>query len=153
MLTAIKSEKEALAIYAGLADKIENAVLKDLLKDLAKEEEKHADYLTEAYKGLFPQKEILLPNTTKVPLPSIHIEHEMVHLSEIMNQAMQAELSAHEFYAALSERFYSDHDIKKMLLKLSEMELKHYEILKREKENLQNTEDASIYWDMLHIGV
>ncbi len=153
ILTAIKSEKEAFAIYDGIAKQLKNAALKDQFVSLAKEEEKHEAYLTEAFHKLFPQKEIRLPETTQVPLPEIHFDSDQVHLSEILDQAMQAELAAHEFYKSLSDRFDADNEIKEMLLKLSDMEMKHYELLKKEKEEVEKTEEMFIAWDMIHLGV
>jgi len=152
MLTAIKSETQAFKIYHGLAKQVENGVLKGHLNFLAAEEKKHEGYLTDTYKVLFPEKAIKLPDRTTVPLPEIHIEHEMVNLSEILEQAMKAELAANEFYRDLSARFDDNQDIKKMLLKFSEMEMKHYEILKKEQESVKKTEDAYIDWDMIHLG-
>jgi len=152
LLTAIKSEVEAHSIYSGLAKQVKNAVLKDHLNFLAGEEEKHRGFLEDAYHEIFPEREIKLPDKTPVPLPSIHIEHELVKLSEVLEQAMKAELAAHEFYRDLAPRFEDNPGIKNMLLKLSEMEMKHYEILKEEKEKAEKAEDAEIDWGMIHVG-
>ncbi len=152
LLTAIKSEVEAYKIYSGLAEQVKNVTLKDHLKFLAGEEEKHRKFLEDAYKEIFPEREIKLPEKTPVPLPSIHIEHELVKLSEVLEQGMKAELAAHEFYKDLAPRFEDNPGIKNMLLKLSEIEMKHYEILKEEKEKAEKTEDADIDWGMIHVG-
>ena len=152
LLTAIKSEVEAFKIYYGLAEQVKNAALKDHLKFLAGEEEKHKEFLEDVYKEIFPEREIKLPEKTSVPLPSIHIEHEHVKLSEVLEQAMKAELAAHEFYKELAPRFEDNPGIKNMLLKLSEIEMKHYEILKEEKEKAEKIEDAEIDWGMIHVG-
>lgn len=152
LLTAIKSEVEAFIIYSGLATLVENATLKDHLEFLAGEEKKHEDFLVNAYKEIFPEREINLPNKTPVPLPSIHMEHELVKLSEILKQAMAAEMAAHEFYKELANRFDDNPGIKNMLIKLSEMEMKHYKILEEEMGKVEKTEDADINWNMIHIG-
>ncbi len=152
LLTAIKSEVEAYKIYSGLAKQVKNAALKDHLQFLAGEEKKHEKFLIDAYKEIFPERALNLPDKTPVPLPSIEIHDERVKLSEVLEQAMAAELAAHEFYKDLSKRFDHNPGIKNTLLQLSEMEIKHYEILKEEKENAEKSEDAEIDWGMIHVG-
>ena len=152
LLTAIKSEIEAFKIYSGLAQQVKNAALKDHLEFLAGEEKKHEDFLIKAYKDIFPEREIKPPDKTPVPLPSIHIEHELVKLSEILEQAMEAEMAAHEFYKELAKRFDDNRGVKNMLIKLSDMEMKHYKILEEEKEEVEKTEDSDIDWGMIHVG-
>ncbi len=152
LLTAIKSEVEAFRIYSGLAGQVRNAALKDHLEFLAGEEKKHEEFLRNAYKEIFPERDVELPEHTPVPLPSIQISHELVRLSEILEQAMKAESAAYEFYKELSNRFDHNPGIKNMLLKLSEMELKHFKILEEEKEKVEKTEDTEINWGMIHIG-
>ncbi len=152
LLTAIKSEVEAYKIYSGLARQVKNVALKDHLKFLAGEEKKHEEYLIGAYREIFPERPLNLPEKTPVPLPSIDIHDERVKLSEVLEQAMRAELAAHDFYRELSKRFDRNPGIKKTLLHLSDMEMKHYEILKEEKEKAEKAEDAEIDWGMIHVG-
>ncbi len=152
LLTAIKSEVEAYKIYNGLAKQVKNMALKDHLEFLAGEEKKHEKFLIDTYKEIFPERALNLPDKTPVPLPSIDIPHERVKLSEVLSQAMEAELAAHEFYRELSKRFDHNPGIKNTLLELSSMEMDHYRILKEEKEKAEKSEDAEIDWSMIHLG-
>ena len=91
ILTALKSEIDSEAAYLKLADRVENFMLKDRLKFLAGEEEKHRAFFERLYKKNFSDKEIVLPEESPVPLPQIKIDTENMPMSEILESAMQAE--------------------------------------------------------------
>ncbi len=154
LLAAIKSEEESRNIYTKIAEAVSNALLKDRFKFLAEEEEKHRQFIEGIYKGKFPGKELKLPETTPVPLPEIKFSSEEVPLSDILSQAMEAELAAHEFYKSLAERFSSekDRETRKTLLFFSSMEMGHYHLLKLERENIERFEEFEDYNPMVHIG-
>ncbi len=152
LLSAIKSEVEASKIYKKVAEAVENAILKDKFLFLAGEEEKHRQLIEQIYRGKFPGREPELPEKTPVPLPEIKFEREEVPLSEILTQAMEAELAAHEFYKTLAERFSGDPEVRKNLLFFSSMEMGHYHLLKLEKENIERFEDWEEFNPMVHIG-
>jgi rubrerythrin len=151
-LTAIKSEIEASEVYSNLADGVKNAFLKDKLKFLADEELKHWQYLETAFKQEFPEKEIVLPEVSVVPLPDLVMPSETVQVSEVIGSAMDAEQAAQEFYNAFAEFFEEDSDLKKTLKYFANMELGHYNILKVELENIKNYEAYDEYWPMMHVG-
>ena len=152
LLTAIKSEVESKAVYAKLAKKIKNGLLKDKLEFLAQEEEKHRQIIEEIYMSHFPNEKIILPKKSPVPLPKIQITDEDMPLSKIVDSAMQAELITQEFYTALSDRFEDDTKIKTTLLYFANMELGHYKLLELEKESMERFEEADVYWPMVHAG-
>jgi len=151
-LSAIKSEVEAKAIYSKLADGVKNAFLKDKLRFLAGEEDKHREYLENAYWNRFAGKDIELPEKSFVPLPKVQIPNESVSVSEIIKSAMKAEQAAQEFYEAFAERFDDDPEIKKTLEYFATMELGHYKILEIEFENIERFEEYDDYWPMMHLG-
>ena len=68
----------------------------------------------------------------------------------VLEDAMQAEKAAHEFYRSLEERF-DDEKIRKTLHHLSIMELDHYEILKKERDELSEVEDVMGDYDFLQL--
>ena len=105
LLAAMKSEIESHTVYTTIADKVKNGLLKDKLKFLAKEEEKHRSFIEQVYKEKFPKKKITIPKTTPVPLPPLVIPDEDTPLGTILKNAMVAEQAAHEFYQKLSEQF------------------------------------------------
>jgi len=152
-LTGIKSEMESKSVYSTLAGRVRNAFLKDRLLFLAGEEEKHKEFIAKIYNDNFPDKEIVVPETTPVPLPELRIDDEMMPISEVLESAMDAELAAREFYTSLSERFPEDSNNWNVLQYFGRMELGHYEILKVELENARRFEEFDERWDMMHIGL
>jgi rubrerythrin len=152
MLTALKSEIEAQVAYTRLAEGVENFILKERLNFLAGEEEKHKAFFERLYKKGFPDKAILLPDKSPVPLPEIQIDAENMPLSEILESAMEAEVAAHAFYNRLADRFDEQPDVKKMLFFVASMELGHYKILEIERDNVKKFEDYDSQWPMMHVG-
>ncbi len=150
LLVAIKSEVESNEIYRLLAERVKNSLLKDRLLFLANEEDKHRVYLEALYKQRIGDEEIVLPEKSEVPLPHVNPSEDRL-LSEIIEDAMQAELAAKEFYESLKNRF-EDEKIKGMFQILANMEMGHYEILSKELENLKNFENYDQYWPMMHVG-
>src|SRR5512136_113824 len=104
LLSAIKSEEETSKLYKKLMKKTKNGLLQDKLKFLAKEEEKHKAFIEEIYLNHFPGKKINLPFQTPMPLPEIKIKKE-TPLSIIIEEAMNAEVVASNFYKKLAGRF------------------------------------------------
>jgi rubrerythrin len=150
--TAIRAEVDSNNVYAQLAAGVKNAFLKDKLRFLAGEEEKHKQYLEKAYGDRFPGKEIELPDKTIVPLPELKIPDERVPISEVIESAMNAELAAQEFYTAFATRFEDVPELKKTLEYFATMEQGHYKILEIEKQNIEKFEMYDDYWPMMHMG-
>ncbi len=144
LLAAIKSEIESKEVYETLADRVKNALLKDRLLFLANEEKKHRSYLESLYKNYFPNEDIKVPDKSPVPLPQVDASESRL-LSEIIEDAMKAELAAKEFYESMKS-FVDDDKTKKMLQVLANMEQGHYEILSKELENLKQFEDYDTPW-------
>ncbi len=151
-LSAIKNEVDSNMIYSKLAEVVKNAFLKDKLLFLANEEDKHRECLEKAFNNRFPGREIVLPEKTYVPLPELSIPEENVLVSEVIDQAMEAELAAKEFYEVFAERFEDVPDLKQLFEYFAIMELSHYRILEVEKENMEIFEKYDDYWPMMHIG-
>lgn len=152
LLAAMKSEIESNVIYTKMAEQVKNGLLKDKLKFLASEEQKHQSFIEQLYKAKFPNKEIHIPKATPVPLPPLVPPDEETSLSTLLISAMQAEKSAHEFYQELSKQFTKDKKIRNTLSYFADMELQHYKILEIEKESMDRFEEADVYWDMVHVG-
>ncbi|MCD6276598.1 MAG: ferritin family protein [Thermoplasmata archaeon] len=150
LLAAIKSEIESKEVYETLASRVKNALFKDRLLFLANEEEKHRAFLESLYRQKFAGEEIKLPEKSPVPLPVVDTSEDRL-LSEIIEDAMKAELAAKEFYEGMKKMF-SDERTKNMLQLLADMERGHYEILLQELENLKRFEDYDDYWPMMHVG-
>ena len=151
LLAAIKSEIESREVYLHLAGKVNNGFLADKLRFIADEEMKHKDYIESIYKMQFQEGIPDLPTESSVPLPEVKIDKPTVPASEVMMQAMEAELAASDFYSSLSTLF-KDSEIVTTLGYLAKMEIGHYKLLEIEKEYLESQEDYDIGWDMMHAG-
>jgi len=152
LLTAIKSEIESRDVYKKVSKNLKNALLKDRLRFLAEEEEKHRRFFEVIYRERFPGKRILLPEDTPVPLPKPRIADERLPISEVFFQAMTAEKAAYNFYLSLAVLFKDEPEMERMLFYIASMEMSHYKILEIEKENAEKFEDYEINWPMTHIG-
>ncbi len=150
LLAAIKSEIDSGEVYRRLANRVKNALLKERLNFLAGEEDKHRAYIESLYRQKFPGEEIVVPEKTPVPLPEVDASEDRL-LSEIIEDAMKAELAARDFYESLKSRV-EDVSTKNMLQILANMEQGHYDILAKELENLKNFENYDTYWPMMHSG-
>jgi rubrerythrin len=152
IVSAVKSEMEAKAVYSKLAGSVKNYFLKDRLNFLSAEEEKHREYLTKLYNKNFPSKELTLPEVSPVPMPNIVMESEDTPISDILSSAMGAESAAAEFYKEFAKKFPSDSEESHMLVYLSGMEMGHYKILEIERQSALKFEEFDQVWPMMHAG-
>jgi rubrerythrin len=152
VLSAIKSEVDAKAVYVALAEGVKNAYLKGRLSFLAEEEEKHRDYLEGLYRRKFEGADPVLPDRTPVPLPEVRIPQERVPISTVFSQAMEAERAASEFYSAFADLLSDDQEARDVLRHFSRMEMGHYNILETEREAAITFEDYEEMWPMMHSG-
>lgn len=152
LLAAVKNEIESQAIYARVAQRVKNAFLKERLEFLSLEEKKHQKAVEDIFRQRFPNRILAVPEKPVVPLPAIRFPDEMVPLSEIFAQAMNAEQAAHDFYLQLADLFAEDVEKKNLLLYFSMMEMGHYKLLDLEKGNLERLEEYGEEQEMIHVG-
>jgi rubrerythrin len=152
LLAAVKSEIESQAIYSLVAQRVKNAFLKERLQFLALEEKKHQQALEGIFRQRFPKQALAIPEKPVVPLPEIRFGDEMVPLSEIFAQAMNAEQAAHDFYLQLADLFGDDPERKNLLLYFSMMEMGHYKLLELEKSSLERLEEFGEEQELIHVG-
>ncbi len=151
LLTAMKAEVEAKAVYRGLAARVKNAMLKDRLAFLAGEEEKHRRYFEGQYVKDFPGQEIELPAEGVVPLPEVKVEGGDTPLSAVLEQAMAAEQAACDFYRGLAGR-YGDEATRNKIFYIASMEEGHYRLLEIERANAKRFEAFDAAWPDIHVG-
>ena len=152
LLTAMKSEVESRDFYSKLAGGVKNFLLKEKLDFLSAEEEKHRTYFHNLFTDMYPDRKVVLPEKSPVPLPELTITSEDVALSELFSAAMAAEMAAHEFYAGLADRLSEDEQVKKTVLYIASMEMGHYRLLEVERESVQKYEDFDVEWPLTHVG-
>ena len=125
---AIKNE-EAYASYMELYGIVADKIAKDTLKFLAEEEKQHKAYLLKYRDGSF--RENALPLTVPVDYkiaeqmgkPEIKAD---VSTKEVYLIVANKELNAYKFYQDLAN-MHPDGDIKDMLLRMAQQELRHKE--------------------------
>lgn len=152
LLVAAKSEIESRDFYLSLSNRVKNALLKDRLKFLSAEEEKHRVFFETLFRRKFPNREIVLPQKSPVPLPELKIEDEKVPLAEIFWKAMEAEKAAYDFYNGLVNRVDDNSEVRNALSYIASMEMSHYRLLEIERETAKRFEDVDFEWPMMHIG-
>ncbi len=152
ILTSLKSEIDSKSIYLKIRDSVKNSILKDKMDFLAKEEDKHKEFFENLYIKKFPNKARNIPNKAPVPLPEIKINDEKILISEVLAQAMDAEMAAYNFYLEMSKVFKEEKEIYNMIIYIAEMEIGHYKLLEIEKENSLRFESYDDSWPMMHIG-
>ena len=148
-LSALKAEIERKEKYEELAEGVKNAFLKDKLRFLADEEDKHRLLLEDIYWNRFDGKDIELPEKPIVPLPEILIPDEAESILEVIDSALKAERAAQNFYNSFAKQIEDDLDLKNTLEFFASMELSHYKILEIEKDNLKKFEEYDEYWTMM----
>jgi rubrerythrin len=150
--TAIKAEidsKEAYSIMAGIT---KNAFLRDRFRFLADEEQKHRSFLTQQYEVQFPKKTLELPEVSPVPLPEIDTNLERNPMSKIIQQAMDAERAAYDFYMGFAKHVQSNKSLAATLGYFARMEESHYQMLKQEMEAEQEFEAFDDFNPLMHAG-
>ena len=152
ILAALKSEMEAKEIYLSTAESVKNFLLKDRLKFLGAEEEKHRGFFENLYTKKFPDKELKIPKSSPVPLPEMKAVSEDIPISEMMRIAMEAETAAHDFYINLAERFTGDEALLKTIKYIAKMELGHFKLLETERTSEIEYEHFEEVWPMMHMG-
>jgi rubrerythrin len=126
---AIKNEEEAFLFYMDLCDKVEDREAKDTLRFLAREEEKHKEYLTRYRSGLFKENILgmgaAINNEIAEHLYKPDIEKDMSS-KDIYLVAANRELNSYRFYLSLAE-IHPAGEVKDLLLKMAAEEMKHKE--------------------------
>ena len=151
-VTAIKAETDSREAYSILSGISKNAFLKERLRFLADEEAKHKEFLTGEFKKSLPGKELVLPEFSPVPMPEVDVSDDTVPISQILQQAMEAELAAKEFYQAFAEFVKEQQNLMWTLNYFAKMEQGHYELLKIERASALEFEEYDSYNPMMHLG-
>jgi rubrerythrin len=151
LLAAARSEAESSDVYARTADRVRNAFLKDRLRFLAAEEEKHQAFVETLYRREVPGKDLVLPATTPVPLAAMVRYEDDTPLPRVIRAAMDAELAARDFYYALAERL-TGAGAREMARYVAAMEQGHYDLLAPELERAERFADYATSWPMVHEG-
>ena len=126
---AIDKEKEAYDFYMDLYNLVEDKEAKSTLKYIAQEEAKHKDFLTTCQEGRFCSEVLNMAATIDYKIVE-HIEKpdikKNINSSEVYLIAANREINAYTFYKSLADS-YPAGDVKDLLTKMANEELKHKE--------------------------
>jgi rubrerythrin len=129
METAIQKEREAQAFYRDLYNLVEDAIAKDALLFLAEEENKHEDFLRKYLRGTYGADALQLKEVIDyeiaqyLELPDIK---KGMEAKDVYLVAAHRELNSYNFYKNLAD-IHPDGEVKDLLLKMANQELKHKE--------------------------
>ena len=98
------------------------------------------------FQRLYPDTPLTLPEVNPIPQLAIDEDVGNMEVFEVLELAMDAELSAHDYYRSMKEIFHDDSTTTVTLVFLATMEMGHYKLLKHELNNrLIGSEFNSIY--------
>ena len=126
---AIEREEEAYGFYMGLCNRIEDESVKDTLKFLANEEQKHKEFLVNYRSGRFGTDSLRLTDVVDYKIAEYLEEPDIkkdMDSKDVYLVAAHRELQSYNFYKALVD-LHPDGEAKKMLLKIANEEMKHKE--------------------------
>ncbi len=126
---AISKEEESYNFYMNLYNKIEDAQIKDTLKFLAGEEVKHKEFLVAYRNGKFGTRALDMGTVVDYKIAE-HLEipdiNKDMQTKDVYLVAAHKEKNSYNFYRSLSE-VQPAGEVKDMLLKMANEELKHKE--------------------------
>lgn len=133
---AMKMEQDGEAFYRKMAENAENAVIKNVLMDLAEDEVKHYKIFKRFRDGDVTGAE-LIKNSTKVlegaknVFENISTEGELSFSGEVIDawrEAQAVEKKSEDFYREKAEE-QNDEEIKKTLHLIADEEHKHWALI------------------------
>ena len=126
---AIEREEEAYAFYMDLHDRVNDPTARDTLEFLAREEQKHRDFLI-AYRdgrvaagGLRMTESVDYKIAEHLDEPDIEKDMES---KDVYLVAAHRELSSYNFYRSLAD-IHPNGEVKDVLLRIASEEMKHKE--------------------------
>jgi rubrerythrin len=151
---AVRSEEDAAEVYRKLNAAVRNFMLKDKMRFLEEEENRHRQLLTALHRKVADGRDPSPADRSLLPALSLALteSHSVPDLIEI---AMDAEKASEEFYDGLSQTV-EDRGLREVLLVLASMEHGHYFLLKGEYDlclrNEAYYDREDFQYDMVHIG-
>ncbi|OGP54993.1 MAG: hypothetical protein A2Y65_11195 [Deltaproteobacteria bacterium RBG_13_52_11] len=127
--TAIQKEREAHEFYKDLYNFVEDTIAKDALLFLAEEEKKHEEFLQNYLEGRYGADALQLADVIDyeiaqyLGMPDIG---KGMEAKDIYLVAAHRELNSYNFYKNLAD-IHPDGEVKDLLLKMANQELKHKE--------------------------
>jgi rubrerythrin len=133
---AIRSEIDAQNVYEDLAELCEDDLLKERFINLAQEEKKHRLLLEKLYSRMFPEVDLVLPQS-QLPQKAINSERrKKLGLKDVLQIAIDEEERMFIFYDKLSKNV-KDLSGQRMFKYIADIEYRNKMILEAENEILE----------------
>ena len=126
---AIQREEEAYDFYKDILSKLEDTSIKDTIQFIANEEIKHKAFLVKYRKGDYGPDALRMTDVVDFKISEYLEEPEITKETkreDVYLIASHRELRSHRFYTELAN-MHDANNIKEMLLKMANEELKHKE--------------------------
>lgn len=126
---AIQREEDAYAFYMDIHSKVDDAQVKGTLEFIAGEEKKHRAFLVGYREGNFGTAALRMSDVVDYKIAEYLEEPDLGENpkpEDIYLVASHRELRSHLFYTELAN-LHADDDLREMLLKMANEELKHKE--------------------------
>ena len=126
---AIQREEEAFDFYMDIVSKLEDSSIKDTIEFIANEEKKHKAFLVNYRKGDYGPDALRMSDIVDYKISQYLEEPEITNETkreDIYLIAAHRELRSHQFYTKMAN-MHEATNIKDMLLKMANEELKHKE--------------------------
>ena len=126
---AIKREEEAYAFYMDIHDKVQDAGVRDTVEFIANEEKKHKAFLVSYREGNYGSDALRMVEVVDYKVAEYLEEPEIdkaASSEDVYLIASHREARSHLFYTELAN-MHTASELKTMLLKMANEELKHKE--------------------------
>jgi rubrerythrin len=126
---AIQREEEAYDFYMDIISKLEDSSIKDTIEFIANEERKHKAFLVNYRQGDYGPDALRMTDVVDYKISQYLEEPEITKdtkREDIYLIASHRELRSHQFYTEMAN-MHEANNIKDMLLKMANEELKHKE--------------------------
>lgn len=133
---AIRSEIDAQEVYQDLACMTEDDLLKERFMNLHHEEKRHQILLEKKYKEMFPDVDLLLPESQLPKEVNDSRSRKKMGVQDVLRLAIKEEKQSREFYLDCAETA-TDLSGKRMFRFLADMEFSHQMILTAELEMIE----------------
>jgi rubrerythrin len=127
--TAIRREEEAYDFYMDIHAKVADSGVRETIRWIAGEEQKHKAFLVRYRQGDFGAKGMRLSDVVYYKIAEHQEEPEVksgMESADVFLVASHREMRSHRFYTELANQ-HDDGDARDMLLKMANEELKHKE--------------------------
>ena len=127
--TAIGREEDAYHFYTDLKTKVADDAARDTIGFIAEEEKKHKAFLVAYREGKYGSKSLRMIDVVDYSVAEHQEEPDVgedMQSTDVFLVAAHRELRSHKFYTGLAE-MHSDAELRDMLLRMANEELKHKE--------------------------